>query len=479
MVLNILIILGLGLSFIVFIPNKYNQFLSHIALTCASIVFLISLQLWINFDGRTAKFQHVVDIFGYGPSLGVDGISLFFLLLTTFLFLLCILASWGKTHTKFFLICFLSIELLLILVFSVIDLIWFYVCFESVLIPIFLLIGTGGSRSRKIRASYFFFVYTFLGSLFILAAILCIYKYVGTTNYESLLAYPFSVNQQKWLWFGFFLSFAVKVPIFPFHSWLPEAHVEAPTTGSAILAGVLLKLGIFGFLRYSLPLFPIASIYYAPFVYTLCLIGVWYTSLTAIRQTDLKRIIAYASVAHINLVVIGIFSFTSIGLHGAIIQSLSHGFVSAGLFLLIGSLYDRFHTRLYLHYGGLAHLLPILANFFVIFTIANISLPATSGFVGEIAVLIGIFEINPLASFFGAISIILGGAYSLWLLNRILYGNLKTQYLHSFSDLNRREVYIYTILTFIILYFGIYPEIFFRTIESSVETVLIIFKNKI
>jgi len=466
MLLQLLGILSLGLLLIIFIPLKYRQFLSPIALGASSIAFVFSLSLWLNFDASSPKFQYVIN---YGPSIGLDSISLYFVLLTTFLFPLCILASWGKIHTKLFLSCFLSIEILLILVFSVIDLIWFYILFESVLIPIFLIIGIWGSRSRKIRASYFFFVYTLVGSLFILSAILYIYSVVGTSQYESLINYVFTFNQQKWLWLGFFLSFAVKVPILPFHIWLPEAHVEAPTPGSAILAGVLLKLGTYGFLRYSLPLFPIASLYYTPFIFTLSLIGVFYTSLTAIRQTDLKRIIAYTSVAHINLVILGIFSFTSIGLHGCIIQSLSHGFVSSALFLLIGTLYDRYHTRLFLHYGGLVHVIPIFGIFFVLFTIANIALPGSSSFVGEFLLLIGLFEANPIATFFGATSIVLGGIYSLWLLNRILYGNLKLQYLQSFTDLNRREVIVLGPLTLAVVYVGVYPDLFLDSLHISIE----------
>jgi proton-translocating NADH-quinone oxidoreductase chain M len=474
MLLQLLSILSLGLILVIFMPLRLNHHLSKTALTFSSIAFVYSLGLWLNFDACTPKFQYIVS---FGPDLGVDGISLFFVLLTTFLFPLCILASWGKIHTKSFLTCFLSIEILLVLVFTVLDLIWFYIFFESVLIPIFLIIGIWGSRSRKIRASYFFFVYTLVGSLFLFAAIFYIFAVVGTSHYESLLNYTFSFQEQKWLWLGFFISFAVKVPILPFHIWLPEAHVEAPTPGSAILAGVLLKLGTYGFIRFSLPLFPEASIYYTPFIFTLSIIGIFYTSLTAIRQTDLKRIIAYTSVAHINLVILGIFSFTSIGLHGSIIQSLSHGFVSSALFLLIGTLYDRYHSRLFLHYGGLIHVIPVFGIFFVLFTIANIALPGSSSFVGEFLLLIGLFESNPVATFFGATSIVLGGIYSLWLLNRILYGNLKIQYLNKFSDLNKREVYVLGPLTIMMLYVGVYPDLFIDALHFSVEHLANIFKN--
>lgn len=359
MIIQLLFILSLGLLFVLLIPRKKNNY-SLYALTSSSIGFLLSLRLWLNFDSSTPNFQYLT-IWGF--PIGVDGISLYFILLTTFLFPICILASWGPIHTKLFLACFLTIEILLVLVFTVLDLLWFYIFFEGILIPIFLVVGIWGSRTRKIRASYFFFIYTLVGSLFILSSILYIYSVTGTSIYSSLVQYNFSFTEEKWLWLGFFLSFAVKVPIIPFHIWLPEAHVEAPTPGSAILAGILLKLGTYGFVRYSIPLFPNASIYFTPIVFTLGLIGIFYASLTAIRQTDLKRIIAYTSVAHINIVVLGIFSLTVTGVHGCIIQSLSHGFVSSALFLLIGTLYDRYHSRFFLHYGGLIHVIPIFGFF--------------------------------------------------------------------------------------------------------------------
>ena len=468
MLFNLLLILCVGLILILLLPSKNSNYLSSISLGFSCLAFVYSLILIGNFDASSSKFQFVTGNLFY---LGLDSISLYFVILTTFLFPLCILASWGKIHTKTFLTCFLSIEILLILVFSALDLIWFYIYFESVLIPMFLIIGIIGSRSRKIRASYFFFVYTLVGSLFFLTSILYIYDVVGTSDYDSLLSYSFSLQEQKWLWLGFFLSFGVKVPILPFHIWLPEAHVEAPTAGSAILAGVLLKLGTYGFIRFSLPLLPEASMYYTPFIFTLSILGIFYTSLTAIRQTDLKRIIAYTSIAHINLVVLGIFSFSFLGLSGSILQSLSHGFVSSSLFLLIGCLYDRYHSRLFLHYGGLIHLMPIFGIFFVFFTMANIALPGTSSFVGEFLLFAGIFESNAIACFFGACSMVLGGTYSLWLLNRILYGNLKMQYLQSFSDLSKREVCVLAPLMFATLYTGIYPNFFLENSAYSLNLI--------
>lgn len=472
MIIQLLFILSLGLLLVILIPRRNNNY-SLYALTSSSVGFLLSLRLWLNFDSSTPNFQYLT-IFGF--PIGVDGISLYFILLTTFLFPICILASWGPIHTKLFLGCFLTIEILLVLVFTVLDLLWFYIFFEGILIPIFLVVGIWGSRTRKIRASYFFFIYTLVGSLFILSSILYVYSVTGTTIYSSLVQYNFSFVEEKWLWLGFFLSFAVKVPIIPFHIWLPEAHVEAPTPGSAILAGILLKLGTYGFVRYSIPLFPNASIYFTPIVFTLGLIGIFYASLTAIRQTDLKRIIAYTSVAHINMVVLGIFSLTVTGVHGCIIQSLSHGFVSSALFLLIGTLYDRYHSRFFLHYGGLIHVIPIFGFFFILFTLANIALPGTSSFVGEFLLLVGLFEVNPIASLFGATSLVLGGIYSLWLLNRILYGNLKIQYFKTFTDLNKRESFVLIPLALIILYIGIYPELFLEALHGSLNYWTFFFK---
>jgi len=333
----------------------------------------------------------------------------------------------------------------------------------------FILIGVWGSRDRKIRAAYLFFFYTLVGSVLMLAGILYIYSQVGTTDYETLLLFKFSDLEQKILWFSFFMSFAAKVPMLPFHIWLPEAHVEAPTTGSVILAGILLKLGSYGFLRFSIPLFPTASIFFIPLVHTMSVIAIIYASLTAIRQTDLKRVIAYTSVAHMNLVMLGLFSFNSIGLEGAILQSLSHGFVSSALFMIIGVIYDRHHTRMIKYYGGLATVMPIFSLIFLVFTMANIGLPLTSSFIGEFLLMAGCFKINTASTFFGSTGMILGGAYALWLLNRIIYGNLKTQYLFEFSDINKREFLSFFPLLFYTLFMGIYPNTFLSTIHYSVS----------
>jgi proton-translocating NADH-quinone oxidoreductase chain M len=401
-------------------------------------------------------------------SFGLDGISIFFFVLTSLLIFLCILFIWNERLLKEYAINLLLIELLLLLVFSVLDVFLFYIFFEAILIPMFVLIGIWGSRERKIRAVYLLFFYTLFGSLLMLVGLLYIYTLTGTLNLEYLLSYKFTMEEQCWLWLAFFLSFASKIPMFPFHVWLPEAHVEAPTVGSVLLAGILLKLGVYGFLRFSLSLFPDASLYFSPLVYLLSVLGVIYASLSAIRQTDLKRIIAYSSVAHMNLVTLGIFSFNIIGIEGSILQSISHGFVSGAMFLLIGILYDRYHSRLLYYYGGLVHMMPVYAAFLLIFTMANIALPGTSSFVGEFLLLLGIYKTNAMSAIVGALGVILCGAYSLWLYNRIIFGNLKTSFVVRFKDVNFLEFSILLPLLFFVLYMGVYPSFFSNFIHLSV-----------
>jgi len=363
-------------------------------------------------------------------------------------------------------------ESFLILVFCVRDLLLFYIFFESVLIPMFIIIGVWGSRERKVRASYMFFLYTLLGSVLMLLSILYIYFQVGTTDYEMLLVYPFTFVEQRFIWLAFFASFASKIPMLPVHIWLPEAHVEAPTAGSVVLAGILLKLGSYGFLRFSLPLLPEASLYFTPFIFALSVVGVIYSSLTAIRQTDLKRIIAYTSVAHMNLVMIGLFSFNVVGLEGAILQSLSHGFVSSALFLIIGVIYDRHHTRMVSYYSGLVHTMPLFTIIFLIFTMANIALPGTSSFVGEFLILSGSFKVNTCVTFLGATGMVFGGGYSLWLFNRVCYGNLKIQYLSQFQDLTLKEFFVFLPLLCGTFVLGIYPELVLDVIHPSVQNLI-------
>jgi len=456
-----------------FIPGTNIFLLRILGLTSSGFVLFFSTLLLILFDTKTSFFQFI-EYYQLGlPSLnlafsfGLDGISIYFFLLTSFLFFLCILFVWNEILLKEYLICLLLIELLLLLVFSVLDLLLFYVFFEAILIPMFLLIGIWGSRERKLRAVYLLFFYTLVGSVLMLLGILYIYSIHGSLNLEYLLTCTFTFNEQYWLWLAFFLSFASKVPMFPFHIWLPETHVEAPTVGSVLLAGILLKLGVFGFLRFSLTLFPQASFYFSPLVYILSICGVIYASFSAIRQTDFKRIIAYSSVSHMNLVTLGIFSFNIIGLEGSIMQSISHGFVSSAMFFMIGILYDRYHSRLLYYYGGLVHAMPVYAAIFLIFTMANIALPGTSSFVGEFLLLLGIFKMNILAAFFGALGVILCGAYSLWLYNRLIFGNLKVSYTLRFKDLDLREFYIVTPLVVLVLLMGIYPTFFLDAIHFS------------
>ena len=460
---------------LLFTSNKNIQFTRQIGLFFSFITFILSLFLWVGFDRNYVRFQFVYDFVWISStnlsfSLGVDGISIFFVLLTTLLISICLLASWDSVNKfyKEYVIAFLVMESFLILVFCVRDLLLFYIFFESVLIPMFVIIGVWGSRERKVRASYMFFLYTLFGSVLMLLSILYIYFTVGTTDYEILLTHNFSTIEQRVIWLAFFASFASKIPMLPVHIWLPEAHVEAPTAGSVVLAGILLKLGSYGFIRFSLPLLPEASLYFTPFVYTLSTLGVIFTSLTAIRQTDLKRIVAYTSVAHMNLVMIGVFSFNVVGLEGAILQSLSHGFVSSALFLIIGVVYDRHHTRMVSYYAGLVHTMPIFTIIFLIFTMANIALPGTSSFVGEFLLLAGAFKVSTVATFFGASGMVLGGCYSLWLFNRMVYGNLKIQYLSNFQDLTLREFFVFLPLLFGTFFMGIYPEIFLDVIHGSV-----------
>ena len=476
---NLLILPLIGALVLLVLSFWNAELLRLTALSFSFLTFLLSLFLWVFFDSSTSNFQFVEHItwiseLNLNFTLGIDGISLFLILLTTLLIPLCILASWVgvKIYVKEYLIAFLVLESFLIGVFAVLDLLIFYILFESVLIPMFLIIGIWGSRERRIRASYFFFLYTLLGSVLMLLGVLYLLYYVGSTDYETLINTNLSFTEQKFLWLAFFASFATKVPMLPMHIWLPEAHVEAPTAGSVILAGVLLKLGTYGFIRFSFPLFPEASLYFTPLVYAMAAMAVVYTSLTAIRQTDLKRIIAYTSVAHMNLVIIGLFSFNLVGFEGGMLQSLSHGFVASALFLIIGVVYDRHHTRMVKYYGGLTHTMPLFTIIFLVFTMANIALPGTSSFVGELLILAGAYKTNTTITFIGATGMILGGGYSLWLFNRVVYGNLKTQYLSVFGDIEKREFFIFLPLLLGTLIMGVYPSLFLDPMHMSLNNLI-------
>ncbi len=474
-----LILLPLGGSLLLsFVPSSSEKLIKVGGLLISSLTFLLSLFAWIFFDPSSTKFQFVYEAPWLGTSniyliLGIDGISLFFVILSAFLIPICLLAGWQSIERqKEYVIAFLVLEALMISVFCLLDLFLFYVFFESVLIPMFFIIGIFGSRERKIRAAYQFFLYTLLGSVLMLLGILMIYSQTGTTQVELLYTQEFSELSQIILWLSFFASFAVKVPMVPVHIWLPEAHVEAPTAGSVILAGILLKLGTYGFLRFSIPLFPEASLYFTPLVFTMSVIAVIYTSLTTVRQVDLKKVIAYSSVAHMNFVTLGLFSLNPQGVEGSLLLMLSHGLVSPALFLCIGALYDRHKTRLVRYYGGSVRTMPIFSAVFLFFTMGNISLPGTSSFVGEFLVLAGTFEANPLICFLGATGMVLGAAYSLWLYNRIVFGAFKPHFISTYADLNRREFFTFVPLIVAVLWMGVYPEVFLNEIHASVSHLL-------
>jgi NADH-quinone oxidoreductase subunit M len=421
-----------------------------------------SVYLWANFDQGNPGFQFVEEMDWLGGSIrykmGVDGISVLFVVLTAFLMPLCILASWTSIdeRVKEYMIAFLVLETLMIGVFCALDLILFYLFFEGGLIPMFLIIGIWGG-ARRVYASFKFFLYTLLGSVLMLLAMMAMYWHAGTTDIPTLLTYKFPADMQWWLWLAFFASFAVKLPMWPVHTWLPDAHVEAPTAGSVILAGVLLKMGGYGFLRFSLPMFPLASLEFAPFVFALSVIAIIYTSLVALAQEDVKKLIAYSSVAHMGFVTMGIFSFTVQGVDGAIFQMLSHGLVSAALFLCVGVVYDRTHTREIAAYGGLVNRMPLYAAVFMVFTLANVGLPGTSGFIGEFLTLVGAFKANTWVAFLATFGVILSAAYALWLYRRMIFGPLEKPSLRTISDMNYREVLVFAPLVLLVLLFGFYP----------------------
>ncbi|MBX9741145.1 MAG: NADH-quinone oxidoreductase subunit M [Beijerinckiaceae bacterium] len=449
------------------------------ALVTTVIVFILSLVAWSRFEPGNPGFQLVEQKDWLGSAvlykLGVDGISMPFVLLTTFLMPFCILASWQSiaTRVREYMICFLVLETLMIGVFCALDLVLFYLFFEGGLIPMFLIIGIWGGK-RRIYASFKFFLYTLLGSLLMLLAIMAMYGVAGTTDITVLLQTKFGASMQKWLWLAFFASFAVKMPMWPVHTWLPDAHVEAPTAGSVILAGILLKMGGYGFLRFSIPMFPDASQYFAPLVFTLSIIAIVYTSLVALVQDDMKKLIAYSSVAHMGFVTMGIFAMNQQGVQGAVFQMVSHGLVSGALFLCVGVVYDRMHTREIAAYGGLARRMPLFAVALMVFTMANVGLPGTSGFVGEFLTLIGAFNANSWVALFATTGVILSAAYALYLYRRVIFGVLDKPNLMNIKDLSAREIVLLAPLLVLTIYYGVQPG---PILDACAASVTLLVKN--
>jgi proton-translocating NADH-quinone oxidoreductase chain M len=471
----------------VLLLSKHNLImLKRASLVIASIYFFFSVILTCFYnlslytsDGLWFKFQ-IYSNFAYFLNLqyifGLDGISLLLINLTTFLIPLCILVNIVTINYRFkeYVLLLFLLEVLLINTFSALNIFYFYIFFESVLIPMFIIIGIWGSRQRKVHAAYQFFIYTFFGSIFMLVAIIIIYLHLGTTSYELLLFSNFDLNYQKFLWFAIFFSLAIKVPMIPLHIWLPEAHVEAPTAGSVLLAGILLKLGSYGMLRFLIPVFVLGTYFYLPLIYTFCILAIVYGSLTTLHQVDLKKIIAYSSVVHMNFALLGLFAFNIEGIQGSIYLMLSHGVVSGALFLCIGCLYDRYHTRILKYYGGLVVTMPIFALFFLIFTLANIAFPGTSSFVGEFLIFLGIFQQNITIGFLSAFGVILSACYSIWLYNRIIFKDIKIMYLFKFRDLKKSERFLFYPLLFFVFFMGIYPKFFLDLTYGPVLNIILL-----
>ena len=479
-ILSSLILLPtIGAIFILFTKSSSDKYQSskYVALFISFANFFLSLYLWYIFDKASIDFQFVENrqwLSGFiNYKVGVDGISILFIILTAFITPICIISvnSTIKNKLKDFLIAILIMESFMIGVFCSLDLIVFYLFFEAGLIPMFLIIGIWGGE-RRVYSAFKFFLYTLLGSVLMLIAIISIYWMSGTTDVEKLYEIGIDVKYQNLLWLAFFSSFAVKTPMWPVHTWLPDAHVEAPTAGSVLLAAILLKMAGYGFIRFSLGLFPIASEYFIPLIYTLSLIAIIYTSLVALMQEDMKKLIAYSSVAHMGFVTLGIFTMTQQGVEGSIFQMISHGLVSAALFLCVGVVYERLHTRMISKYGGLVSIMPRYAIVFMVFTLGALGLPGTSGFVGEFLVLMGTFKKSFLVATIASLGVILGAAYMLWLYKRIIFGKIVNEDVKSMVDLKRFEVIILFTLVVPVIFFGFYPEPLMNSIEASVENVL-------
>ncbi|MBI3440430.1 MAG: NADH-quinone oxidoreductase subunit M [Proteobacteria bacterium] len=449
-----------------------------VALVTSLLTFAVSVYMYMGFDQSSADFQMVEKYdwlpgFNIAYKMGVDGISVFFILLSTLLTPICILASWESIQKRIreYMIAFLLLETMMLGMFAALDLVLFYVFFEGVLLPMFVIIGVWGGQ-RRVYAAFKFFLYTLLGSVLMLIAILALYHQFGTTDIPSLMQMDVPQALQRWVFLAFLASFAVKVPMWPVHTWLPDAHVEAPTAGSVILAGVLLKMGGYGFLRLSLPILPQASEYFIPLIFSLSVIAVIYTSLVALAQEDMKKLIAYSSVAHMGFVTLGIFTLTTQGLQGAMFQMLSHGVVAAALFLCVGVVYDRLHTREIRRYGGLVKNMPRYATVFMIFMLASVGLPGTSGFVGEFLVLLGAYQVHTLATFLAATGVVLGAAYMLYLYKRVVFGELIKADVKAMPDINLREMAIFAPLLALVFWMGIYPSSFLNPMAPALEKVI-------
>ena len=470
----------LGSLIILFIKDeeKSSNNIKFAALFTSIATFVLSLLIWFYFDSTNSSYQLLEKYswfkdFNFYYHVGVDGISLFMILLSTFLIPFCILSSWIsiKKRIKEYMISFLLLETFIIGMFSSIDILLFYVFFEATLIPMFIIIGIWGGK-RRIYASFKFFLYTLLGSVLMLVAIIYMYQTSDYIDINSLQGNFFSKNTQIWLWLAFFASFAVKVPMWPFHTWLPDAHVEAPTAGSVILAGVLLKMGGYGFIRFSLGMFPEATYFFLPLIFTLSIIAIIYTSFVALAQTDIKKLIAYSSVAHMGIVTIGIFIANQQGIEGAMMQMISHGIVSAALFLCVGIIYDRMHTREINFYNGLVNKMPNFSVVFMIFVLASIGLPGTSGFVGEFLTILGSFKYNTYLAFFASTGVILSAVYMLYLYKRIIFGTIQNEKLKEILDLDLREKLIMIPLIILIIIIGIFPNLFLDPMRLPIETII-------
>ena len=479
-ILSSLILLPtIGAIFLFFTKSnkEKNITVKYVALFTSLVNFFLSIYLWILFDQTKSDFQFVEEriwiegLINY--KVGIDGISILFIVLTTFITPLCIISvnNSVKNRLNEFLIAILIMESFMIGVFCSLDLVVFYLFFEAGLIPMFLIIGIWGG-TRRVYSAFKFFLYTLLGSVLMLIAIISIYWITGTTDVTKLYEIGIDVKYQKFLWLAFFSSFAVKTPMWPVHTWLPDAHVEAPTAGSVLLAAILLKMAGYGFIRFSLGLFPVASEIFTPLIYTLSVIAIIFTSLIALMQEDMKKLIAYSSVAHMGFVTLGIFTIQQQGIEGSIIQMISHGLVSAALFLSVGVVYDRMHSRMINTYGGIVSILPKYSVLLMVFVLASLGLPGTSGFVGEFLILMGVFKVNFLVAVLASIGVILGAAYILWLYKRVIFGKLINSDLKKMLDLNKSEFFVLSCLAIPILFFGFYPEPLINTIEISINDLI-------